>query len=146
MTAQGLVALFRQCSSYYFPYVHFTLAVLSVARATFAKHTHSPSLKHFTLNFQGGLTYPDFLLVAPVSVFDERLEEDPRVNRLEDSVVLWSCICETPLLANTQLILFLNKCDLLQRKLNRGVKVVDYLSSYGKRSNDPKSVIKCAWF
>ncbi|KAF9450799.1 G-alpha-domain-containing protein [Macrolepiota fuliginosa MF-IS2] len=82
------------------------------------------------------------IFLAPVSVFDERLEEDPRVNRLEDSIVLWSCICETPLLAKSQFILFLNKCDLLQRKLSRGKRLVDYLSSYGKRGNDAKSVIK----
>ncbi|KXN93039.1 Guanine nucleotide-binding protein alpha-4 subunit [Leucoagaricus sp. SymC.cos] len=82
------------------------------------------------------------IFLAPVSVFDERLEEDPRVNRLHDSIVLWSCICETALLANTQIILFLNKCDLLEKKLHRGVRVAKYLSSYGKRPNTLKHVIR----
>ncbi len=82
--------------------------------------------------------------MSPVSVFDERLEEDPRVNRLEDSITLWSSICETPLLANTQLILFLNKCDLLQNKLDAGVEVVNHIPSYCKRPNDLKCVVKCA--
>src|SRR6266498_5287361 len=60
--------------------------------------------------------------VAPVSVIDQCLEEDPRVNCLEDSLILWTAICSSKLLAKTQLILFLNKCDLLRRKLKRGIK------------------------
>ena len=82
-------------------------------------------------------------LVSPVSVFDQRLEEDSRVNRLEDSILLWTSICSSKLLARTQLILFLNKCDLLRRKLKRGVKVAQYLPSYGDRPNDVMTVVKC---
>ncbi|KAG6878848.1 hypothetical protein C0992_007157 [Termitomyces sp. T32_za158] len=80
--------------------------------------------------------------VSPVSVFDQRLEEDPRVNRLEDSIILWKSICESKLLAKTQLILFLNKCDLLRRKLKRGIKVKDFLPSYGNRPNEVMPVVK----
>lgn len=85
----------------------------------------------------------DLDLVSPVSVFDQRLEEDSRVNRLEDSILLWTSICSSKLLARTQLILFLNKCDLLRRKLKRGVKVAQYLPSYGDRPNDVMTVVKC---
>lgn len=81
--------------------------------------------------------------VSPVSVFDQRLEEDPRVNRLEDSIILWTSICSSKLLARTQLILFLNKCDLLRRKLKRGVKVNAFLPSYGDRPNEVIPVVKC---
>ncbi|KAG6888256.1 hypothetical protein C0995_009457 [Termitomyces sp. Mi166 len=80
--------------------------------------------------------------VSPVSVFDQRLEEDPRVNRLEDSIILWTSICQSKLLAKTQLILFLNKCDLLRRKLKRGVRVRDFLPSYGNRPNEVMPVVK----
>ena len=83
------------------------------------------------------------ILVSPVSVFDQRLEEDSRVNRLEDSILLWTSICSSKLLARTQLILFLNKCDLLRRKLKRGVTVAEYLPSYGDRRNDVMTVVKC---
>lgn len=41
------------------------------------------------------------------------------------------------------MILFLNKCDLLKRKLKSGVMVKDYLPSYGDRANDPSTVTKC---
>ena len=81
--------------------------------------------------------------MSPVSVFDQRLEEDHSVNRLEDSIILWTSICASKLLAKTQLILFLNKCDLLRRKLKRGIKVNQFLPSFGDRQNELMTVIKC---
>ncbi|KAF9485697.1 heterotrimeric G protein alpha subunit [Pholiota conissans] len=82
------------------------------------------------------------IFLSPVSVFDQRLEEDPSVNRLEDSIILWTSICSSKLLNRTQLILFLNKCDLLRRKLRRGVQVRQYLPSYGDRPNEVMAVVK----
>ena len=38
---------------------------------------------------------------------------------------------------------FLNKCDLLQKKLARGVRVVDYIPTYNARPNDAPSAAKC---
>jgi guanine nucleotide-binding protein subunit alpha len=76
-------------------------------------------------------------------VFNQRLEEDPSVNRLEDSILLWKSICSAKVLRKTQLILFLNKCDILRRKLKRGIQVNRYIPSYGNRPNETTSVIKC---
>ena len=90
-----------------------------------------------------GLVFFSFFPVSPVSVFDQRLEEDHSVNRLEDSIILWTSICASKLLAKTQLILFLNKCDLLRRKLKRGIKVNQYLPSFGDRPNEVMTVVKC---
>ncbi|PFH53457.1 hypothetical protein AMATHDRAFT_137279 [Amanita thiersii Skay4041] len=82
------------------------------------------------------------IFLTPVSVFDETLWEDPTVNRLQDSIGLWTSICSSKLLAKAQLIHFLNKCDLLHRKLKRGVQLQNYLASYGERPNDVSSAIK----
>ncbi|KAJ7730661.1 guanine nucleotide binding protein, alpha subunit [Mycena maculata] len=76
------------------------------------------------------------IFLAPVSCFDEKLAEDKRVNRLEDSYMLWKSVCACKLLARTQLVLFLNKCDLLQAKLMRGAKIRDSVPSFGDRRND----------
>ena len=81
--------------------------------------------------------------VSPVSVFDQRLEEDSSVNRLEDSITLWKSICSSKILAKTQLILFLNKCDILSRKLKRGIKVNKHIPSFGDRPNEVMTVVKC---
>ena len=43
------------------------------------------------------------------------------------------------------LVQFLNKCDLLQKKLARGVRVYDYVPSFGDRPNDAPTTAKCAF-
>ncbi|KAG7443309.1 guanine nucleotide binding protein, alpha subunit [Guyanagaster necrorhizus] len=63
-------------------------------------------------------------------------DDDRRVNRLEDSYMLWKSVCACKLLSQTQIILFLNKCDLLQAKLARDVKIRDFVPSYGDRGNN----------
>jgi len=84
------------------------------------------------------------IFLAPISCFDEKLAEDRRVNRLEDSFLLWKAVCANKLLGKTMLILFLNKCDLLARKLNAGVEFKHFVPSYGGngRKNDVGSVTK----
>ena len=71
------------------------------------------------------------IFLAPISTFDQVLEEvgspppkatwldsigpkDSRVNRLEDSLLLWKSIVSNKLLSGVNIVLFLNKCDLLQ--------------------------------
>ena len=44
------------------------------------------------------------LFLAPISCFDEHLTEDPRVNRLQDSIVLWTSIVSSKLLRRTSII------------------------------------------
>ncbi|KAI0077025.1 G-protein alpha subunit [Panus rudis PR-1116 ss-1] len=80
------------------------------------------------------------IFLAPVNCFDEKLTEDRSVNRLEDSYALWKMICQNKLLAKTHIILFLNKCDLLEKKLQSGVKVRKYIPSFGDRKNDKNTV------
>ncbi|KAG9310947.1 guanine nucleotide binding protein, alpha subunit [Chiua virens] len=82
------------------------------------------------------------IFLSPISCFDERLREDSKVNRLEDSYQLWRSVCQSPMLAKTQIILFLNKCDLLHNKLKRGTRVKDSIPSYGDRKNDTITAMK----
>ena len=42
------------------------------------------------------------------------------------------------------LILFLNKCDMLARKLEAGVRLSKYVRSFGERSNDVETASQCA--
>ncbi|KAI0263033.1 guanine nucleotide binding protein, alpha subunit [Gloeopeniophorella convolvens] len=82
------------------------------------------------------------IFLAPISAFDQSLSEDPKVNRLEDSVLLWKNICQNKLLANVDLVLFLNKCDILQRKLDSGIRLARYVKSYDDRPNDMETASK----
>ncbi|EMD31361.1 heterotrimeric G-protein alpha subunit [Gelatoporia subvermispora B] len=81
------------------------------------------------------------IFVAPVSAFDQYLDEDPRTNRVDDSLQLFKQICSNPLLKNAHLVLFLNKTDILHAKLARGVNVKKYITSYGDRPNEFDAVV-----
>ncbi|KAF5345186.1 hypothetical protein D9758_009707 [Tetrapyrgos nigripes] len=91
------------------------------------------------------------IFLAPISAFDQVLTEDPQVNRLEDSLLLWKSVASNKLLGNVNIVLFLNKCDLLQAgpkyypfraKLDAGVRLNEHMVSYGDRPNDYDSVSK----
>ncbi|KAG9102465.1 hypothetical protein FRC06_001999 [Ceratobasidium sp. 370] len=87
------------------------------------------------------------IFLAPISAYDQYLEEDPRTNRIDDSLQLWTQITSSPILKLVHLVLFLNKdqgnvdesgiqCDVLKAKLAAGIKVKKYITSYGDRAND----------
>ena len=76
------------------------------------------------------------IFLAPISCFDQVLVEDHTVNRLEDTVLLWKSLCGNPLLKGCNLILFMNKTDLMAKKLQAGVRLARYIPSYGTRAND----------
>ncbi|KAM5536705.1 hypothetical protein V8D89_009632 [Ganoderma adspersum] len=80
------------------------------------------------------------IFLAPISAFDQYLEEDPRTNRIDDSLQLFTAICSNKLLSNAALVLMLNKTDLLRQKLESGIKVRKYISSYGDRPNEFEEV------
>ncbi|KAJ2925167.1 hypothetical protein H1R20_g11917, partial [Candolleomyces eurysporus] len=82
------------------------------------------------------------MLFISLSSFDERSLEKPRVNRLEHSLCLWRTICGSRLLERSSLILFLTKCDVLQHKLSRGIRVRDTVPGYGDRRNDGQTAAK----
>lgn len=55
------------------------------------------------------------IFLAPISAFDEKLAENPRVNRLEDSFLLWKAVVANKLLCKTQVNIpfgfrFLKRC------------------------------------
>ncbi|KAI6031307.1 G-protein alpha subunit-domain-containing protein [Pisolithus microcarpus] len=75
-------------------------------------------------------------------LFDQVLAEDSRVNRLEDSFLLWKSLVSNKLLTDVSIILFLNKIDLLQAKLRSGVRLRDHMPHYGDRPNDYDNVSK----
>ncbi|KAF7981958.1 hypothetical protein HWV62_30757 [Athelia sp. TMB] len=87
------------------------------------------------------------IFLAPLSCFDEVLAEDPRVNRVRDSLLLWAGICASELLKDVQFVLFLNKCDILSRKLKertadgaRAHRVKDYFPAFGDAKQETKAV------
>ncbi|CAO1631705.1 unnamed protein product [Sympodiomycopsis kandeliae] len=74
------------------------------------------------------------ILLAPISAFDQTLEENRRINRLTDSLDILESIVECKLLARVSLILFLNKSDICERKLLQGIEVKKYFPEYTGRN------------
>ncbi|KAI0829088.1 guanine nucleotide binding protein, alpha subunit [Trametes gibbosa] len=83
------------------------------------------------------------IFLAPISAFDQVLAEDPQVNRMEDSFQLWKSVIENKLLSHVNIVLFLNKCDLLKKKLESGVRLSQHMPSYN-RPNNYETVSRCA--
>jgi len=71
------------------------------------------------------------LFVAAVSEFDQTCFEDDQTNRVHEALVLFDEICNNHWFKNTAIILFLNKRDLLQNKLDRGIRVRDFFPDFG---------------
>ncbi|KEP53220.1 guanine nucleotide-binding protein alpha-4 subunit [Rhizoctonia solani 123E] len=82
------------------------------------------------------------IVIVPVSAFDQYLAEDHSVNRLQDSFEMWIELCRTTALHHIPVLLFLNKTDILEKKLDSGIKLCDFLVSYGNRPNEPKKVLR----
>lgn len=60
-------------------------------------------------------------------------------------MLLWKSVVSNKLLENVNIILFLNKCDLLKAKLETGVSLAYHMVSYGNRSNDYEAVSQCRY-
>ncbi|KAJ7321022.1 guanine nucleotide-binding protein alpha-4 subunit [Mycena albidolilacea] len=118
------------------------LKTLGVSEHQFSLKAGNMVPHNWTVYDVGGARVPYFdcmhaiILLAPLSCFDQVLAEDERVNRLEDSILLWKIIVSSPLLKDANLILFLNKCDILKAKLASGVRFGQHVTSYGDRPND----------
>ena len=102
--------------------------------------------------------------MAPIGEFDQFLMEDRSVNCLvslthtfpspnsnfltgvdikqRDSFELWESIITNKLLAKAEIILFLNKFDMLSQKLKDGIPFSKHVTSYKDR-NTVESVGRC---
>ena len=57
--------------------------------------------------------------------------------------MLWQAVCSNKLLEKVEIVLFMNKCDILDRKLKSGIRLSKYLRSFGVRPNDLDTAQKC---
>ncbi|KAJ3431329.1 guanine nucleotide-binding protein g(o) subunit alpha [Anaeramoeba flamelloides] len=57
------------------------------------------------------------IFVASLSEYDQVLAEEMDTNRMKESLILFNDICNSRWFSNNSLILFLNKTDLLEKKI-----------------------------
>ncbi|KAF9943333.1 guanine nucleotide-binding protein subunit alpha [Mortierella alpina] len=70
------------------------------------------------------------IFMAALSAYDQPCEDDARLNRLQECLVLFNQIANHKLFELTSMILFLNKIDIFQRKLDSGSMVSKYFPEY----------------
>ncbi|KAK2833423.1 hypothetical protein Q5P01_017312 [Channa striata] len=77
------------------------------------------------------------VFVVALSSYDMTLMEDPSVNRLQESLELFTSISANTVFRNTSMILFMNKTDLFREKiLHSGRHLRFYLPSYKGADKD----------
>ena len=81
------------------------------------------------------------MFLAAISEYDQVLAEDGRTNRLKESVNLFHTILNYQWFKNTHVVLFLNKKDLLEEKINSGRNPVQNFFP-GCPSNDYETVVE----
>ncbi|KAI0768152.1 G-protein alpha subunit [Trametes elegans] len=132
--------------------LHARIQTMGVAEHIFDMAVHGRNVRWHLFDVGGArgqrhswIPYFDdanaIIFLAPVSAFDQYLDEDPRTNRIDDSLQLFKQICSNGLLKRAHLVLFLNKTDVLKAKLASGTKVNKYITSYGDRANEYDAVV-----
>lgn len=62
-----------------------------------------------------------------------------------DSFKLWKMICSNRLLQSVNLVLFLNKMDILDANLKSGIRFSRYVPNYKDAPNTAEQVSKCEY-
>ena len=82
------------------------------------------------------------IFVAALSGYDQTLVEDAKVNRLDEAVALFQEVVNTPELANTNMVVFLNKLDLFEARLKQK-PIKQVIPDYHGEGQDVEGVV--AW-
>ncbi|KAI4467054.1 gtp-binding protein alpha subunit [Holotrichia oblita] len=97
--------------------------------------------------FDGGIQAILFLIAA--SDFDQTLREDERVNRLKEAFHVYEEIFWSRFVRGAGFLIFLNKQDLLRKKIESGRKIENYFPDYinykqtnGTNQSDEYEVVK----
>ncbi|KAG0257931.1 guanine nucleotide-binding protein subunit alpha [Mortierella polycephala] len=70
------------------------------------------------------------IFMVALSAYDQPCEDDERQNRLQECMSLFNSIANHKLFEITSFVLFLNKIDIFQRKLDSGSLVSKYFPEY----------------
>lgn len=70
------------------------------------------------------------LFMIAASDFDQTLREDTSKNRLEEAFDVFENVYKSRFIRDAGLIVFLNKQDLLKRKIEQGKRIGEYFSDY----------------
>ncbi|OBZ79496.1 Guanine nucleotide-binding protein alpha-2 subunit [Grifola frondosa] len=78
------------------------------------------------------------LFLVSLSGYDQCLVEDKDANQMQDAMTIWDSICHSQWFKQTSIILFLNKNDLFERKVEHS-EIKNFFPDYDGESNDARS-------
>ncbi|KAI9587233.1 guanine nucleotide-binding protein G(f) subunit alpha isoform X1 [Glossina fuscipes] len=88
------------------------------------------------------------LFLISCADFDQSLREDPLQNRLQEALNLFRGVWQNRFLASAGIIVFLNKQDIMERKIRTGTHIVDYFPEFEEFCNSPQAenyFDECDW-
>ncbi|XP_030385989.1 guanine nucleotide-binding protein G(f) subunit alpha [Scaptodrosophila lebanonensis] len=88
------------------------------------------------------------LFLISCSEFDQNLREDSTQNRLQEALKLFRAVWQNRFLSSAGLIVFLNKYDIMERKIRAGKHIVDYFPEFEdfcKRPQQDNCFDECDW-
>ncbi|XP_013113950.1 guanine nucleotide-binding protein G(f) subunit alpha [Stomoxys calcitrans] len=88
------------------------------------------------------------LFLISCSDFDQSLLEDASQNRLQEALNLFRSVWQNRFLAAAGFIVFLNKQDIMERKIASGKHIVDYFPEFEEFCNSPQAEScfdECDW-
>ncbi|XP_017841930.2 guanine nucleotide-binding protein G(f) subunit alpha isoform X2 [Drosophila busckii] len=83
------------------------------------------------------------LFLISCSEFDQNLREDGNQNRLQEALNLFRAVWQNRFLASAGLIVFLNKYDIMERKIRAGKHIVDYFPDFEDFCKRPQQQQSC---
>jgi len=78
------------------------------------------------------------LFIVSLSGYDRCLAEDWGVNQMQDAMALWDSICHSRWFKSTSIILFLNKYDLFEKKVQHS-PIKNFFPDYEGEPGDPRA-------
>jgi len=78
------------------------------------------------------------LFLVSLSGYDQCLVEDKDANQMQDAMTIWDSICHSQWFKSTSIILFLNKNDLFERKIEHS-DIKNFFPDFDGEVGDPRS-------
>ena len=81
------------------------------------------------------------IFLTAISEYDQVIDEDKTTNRIKESLTLFNTILNYPFFMDKDVIVFLNKTDLLKEKIEKGIsKVSEYFPEFEGKDDSVEEV------
>ena len=81
------------------------------------------------------------IFLTAISEYDQVIDEDKTTNRIKESLTLFNTILNYPFFMDKDVIVFLNKTDLLKEKIGKGIsKVSEYFPEFEGKDDSVEEV------